>query len=40
MIWGKKQTEPYTHIGTGIHLDHPDKILNLGFPDSYRKGHF
>jgi len=40
MIWRKKQSEPYTHIGTGIHLDHPDKILNLGFPDSYRKGHF
>jgi conjugal transfer pilus assembly protein TraD len=40
MIWSKKQPEPYTHIGTGIHLDHPDKILNLGFPDSYRKGHF
>lgn len=40
MIWRKKTPEPYTHIGTGIHLDRPDKILNLGFPDSYRKGHF
>jgi hypothetical protein len=34
-----KQQEPWTHIGTGIHLDHPQKIIELGFPDSYRKGH-
>ncbi|MEA3466677.1 MAG: TraM recognition domain-containing protein [Thermodesulfobacteriota bacterium] len=33
-------TEHWTHIGTGIHLDYPEKILDLGFPDSYRKGHF
>ncbi|MBU0663412.1 MAG: TraM recognition domain-containing protein [Proteobacteria bacterium] len=32
--------EPWTHIGTGIHLDHPDKIMPLGLPDSHRKGHF
>jgi len=32
--------EPWTNIGTGIHLDHPGKILKLGFPESYRKGHF
>ena len=31
--------EPWTHIGTGVHLDHPQAILELGFPDSARKGH-
>lgn len=36
----KKQPEPWTHIGTGVHLDHPQAVLELGFPDSYRKGHF
>ncbi len=41
MIWRKKQpTEPYTQLGDGFHLDHPDKILPLGFPDCDRKGHF
>ena len=39
MIRKSKQQEPWTHIGTGIHLDHPEKIIELGFPDSYRKGH-
>ena len=33
-------TEHWTHIGTGIHLDSPETILDLGFPDSHRKGHF
>jgi len=32
--------EPWTHIGTGVHLDHPDIILELGFPDKFRQGHF
>ena len=32
--------EPWTHIGTGLHLDYPETILDLGFPDSHRKGHF
>jgi len=36
----RKAKEPWTHIGTGVHLDHPNTILELGFPDSYRKGHF
>jgi len=36
----KKQKEPWTHIGTGVHLDHPQAVMELGFPDSYRKGHF
>lgn len=36
----KHRKELWTHIGTGIHLDKPDTILELGFPDSYRKGHF
>lgn len=31
---------PWTSIGSGIHLDHPEKVVELGFPDSYRKGHF
>ncbi len=32
--------EPWTHIGAGIHLDYPETILDLGFPDTHRKGHF
>ncbi|RJQ24356.1 conjugal transfer protein TraG, partial [Candidatus Parcubacteria bacterium] len=36
----RKAKEPWTHIGTGVHLDHPHTVLELGFPDSYRKGHF
>ncbi|MDD3813556.1 MAG: TraM recognition domain-containing protein [Desulfocapsaceae bacterium] len=41
MIWRKKQPkEPYTQIGEGFHLDYPDKIIPLGFPDCDRKGHF
>jgi conjugal transfer pilus assembly protein TraD len=42
LIWKKrkKQAEPWTHLGEGIHLDYPDKIIPLGFPDSDRKGHF
>jgi len=40
VIWRKKKNQPFTCIGEGIHLDHPDKILSLGFPDSDRKGHF
>lgn len=42
MIWKnrKKKAEPWTHLGEGIHLDYPDKIIPLGFPDSDRKGHF
>jgi len=36
----RKTKEPWTHLGTGIHLDHPDKIISLGYPDSFRKGHF
>ncbi len=29
----------WTDIGEGIELDKPDKIVKLGFPESYRKGH-
>ncbi len=36
----KQAPEPWTHIGTGVHLDHPDAVLKLGFPDRVRKGHF
>ncbi len=39
MFRKRKHQEPWTHIGTGIHLDHPQKIVELGFPDSFRKGH-
>jgi len=40
-LWTKNAPqEPWTHIGTGVHLDHPQAIMALGFPDSYRKGHF
>lgn len=35
----KKNKEPWTTIGTGIHLDQPDKSMPLGYPDSSRKGH-
>ena len=34
-----KHKSPWTHIGTGVHLDHPETILELGFPDNFRKGH-
>jgi len=40
MIFKRKPKEPWTTIGTGVHLDHPQTILELGFPDSFRKGHF
>jgi len=36
----KRKQEPWTELGTGIHLDRPDKIISLGYPDSFRKGHF
>lgn len=39
-ILKKKAPKPWTHLGTGIHLDRPDKIVSLGYPDSFRKGHF
>jgi hypothetical protein len=42
--WWKREKPEYknkwTHIGTGVHLDHPETIMELGFPDSFRKGHF
>jgi len=43
MIFSKRKKEQdklWTHVGSGVHLDHPETILELGFPDSYRKGHF
>ncbi|MBU1420058.1 MAG: TraM recognition domain-containing protein [Proteobacteria bacterium] len=36
----KKQQEQWTNIGTGVNLDRPETIVDLGFPDSFRKGHF
>ncbi len=39
-FWRKKKApEPWTHIGTGVHLDHPQTVMELGIPDSSRKGH-
>ncbi len=41
MIFRKEIAHPlWTSIGSGFHLDHPEKVVELGFPDSYRKGHF
>ena len=40
MFMFRKHKELWTHIGTGVHLDQPQRIIELGFPDSYRKGHF
>ena len=39
-MFRQKRQEPWTSVGTGIHLDHPQTVIELGFPDSYRKGHF
>lgn len=39
-ILKKKAPKPWTHLGTGINLDRPEKIVSLGYPDSFRKGHF
>ncbi len=41
-MFGKKshRKKLWTSIGTGINLDKPDKIVELGFPDDDRKGHF
>jgi len=36
----KQRPEPWTSLGRGVHLDQPDRIMDLGYPDSFRKGHF
>ncbi len=36
----KEPKVPWTHIGQGVHLDHTDTVMDLGIPDSHRKGHF
>ena len=36
----KKTPKSWTHLGSGVHLDQPDRIIPLGFPDSFRRGHF
>jgi hypothetical protein len=36
----KQRPEPWTSLGRGVHLDKPDRIMDLGYPDSFRKGHF
>jgi len=36
----RKKDRLWTRLGKGVHLDHPDRIIELGYPDSYRKGHF
>ena len=35
----RPQDEPMTHIGTGVNMEHPTKIVPLSIPDSYRKRH-
>ena len=35
-----KPLKPWTHIGSGCHLDRSEEIIELGFPDTDRKGHF
>ena len=43
MIFSKRKNKSdklWTHVGTGVHLDNPENIMELGFPDTYRKGHF
>ncbi len=35
----EKIPDLWTHLGRGVHLDHPDQIVPLGYPDSFRKGH-
>lgn len=39
MFWKKRNTA-WVDLGRGINLDQPEKIIPLGYPDSYRKGHF
>ncbi|MBM9616022.1 TraM recognition domain-containing protein [Desulfobulbus rhabdoformis] len=36
----RKKKGLWTHIGTGVHLDRLETIVELGFPDHFRKGHF
>jgi type IV secretory pathway TraG/TraD family ATPase VirD4 len=35
----RPKDEPLTHIGTGVNMEHPTKIVPLSIPDSYRKRH-
>lgn len=35
----RPQDESLTHIGTGVNMEHPTKIVPLSIPDSYRKRH-
>ncbi len=41
MLFSKKTKKPaaWTSIGTGINLDKPDKVIELGLLDDDRKGH-
>jgi len=34
-----KKEKLWTYLGRGVHLDQPDQIIPLGYPDSFRKGH-
>ncbi len=36
----KKKKEPITNLGNGCLLDDPSTIIPIGYPDSFRKGHF
>ena len=35
----RPKNEPMTHIGAGVNMEHPTKIIPLSIPDSYRKRH-
>ncbi len=35
----RPKDESLTHIGTGVNMEHPTKIVPLSIPDSYRKRH-
>ena len=35
----RPKDEPLTHIGTGVNMERPTKIVPLSIPDSYRKRH-
>jgi conjugal transfer pilus assembly protein TraD len=35
----RPKDEPLTHIGTGVNMEHPTKIVPLSIPDSFRKRH-
>ncbi len=39
MLW-KRKKKMWVHLGEGIDLDKPNKIIPVGFDEKYRTGHF